>query len=82
MEMPVALTKAAVLLSYLQVAIQLVPQKRRIWPCVLPHSIILSTVQLRHRLVGLVVKASASRAEGPGLESRAGIFRGRVIPVT
>ena len=28
------------------------------------------------RLVGLVVKASASRAEGPGFESRAGIFSG------
>ena len=36
------------------------------------------------RLVGLVVKASASRAEGPGFESRLrpGFFRGRVIPVT
>ena len=37
-----------------------------------------------HRLVGLVVKASASRAEGPGFESRLrrDFFRGRVIPVT
>ena len=36
------------------------------------------------RLVGLVVKASASRAEDPGFESRLrpGFFRGRVIPVT
>ena len=32
------------------------------------------------RLVGLVVKASTSRAEDPGFESR--IFRGRVISVT
>ena len=31
------------------------------------------------RLVGLVVKASASRAENPACD---GIFRGRVIPVT
>ena len=33
------------------------------------------------RLVGLVVKASASRAEGPGFKSRLrpGFFRGRVI---
>ena len=37
-----------------------------------------------HRLIGLVVKASASRAEDPGLESRLrrDFFRGRVIPVT
>ena len=37
-----------------------------------------------HRLVGLVVKASASRAEDPGFESRLSwdFFRGRVIPVT
>ena len=36
-----------------------------------------------HRLVGLVVKASASRAEDPGFESRLrpDFFRGRVIPV-
>ena len=35
------------------------------------------------RLVGLVVKASASRAEDPGFESRrVGIFPCRVIPVT
>ena len=36
------------------------------------------------RLVGLVVKASTSRAEGPGFESRLrrDFFRGRVIPVT
>ena len=33
------------------------------------------------RLVGLVVKASASRVEDPGFESR-DYFRGRVIPVT
>ena len=38
----------------------------------------------RDRLVGLVVKATASRAEDPGFESRfaPGFFRGRVIPVT
>ena len=37
-----------------------------------------------NRLVGLVVKASASRAEDPGFESRlrGDFFRGRVIPVT
>ena len=37
-----------------------------------------------HRLVGLVVKASALRAEDPGFESRLlrDFFRGRVIPVT
>ena len=36
-----------------------------------------------HRLVGLVVKASASRAEDPGFDSRLrrGDFPGRVIPV-
>ena len=36
------------------------------------------------RLVGLVVKASASRAEDPGFESRLrrDFFRGGVIPVT
>ena len=36
------------------------------------------------RLVGRVVKASASRAEDPGFESRLRrlFFRGRVIPVT
>ena len=36
------------------------------------------------RLVGLVVKASASRAEDPGFESRLrrDFFRDRVIPVT
>ena len=33
-----------------------------------------------YRLVGLVVKASASGAEDPG--SNPGIFPGRVIPVT
>ena len=37
----------------------------------------------KDRLVGLVVKASASRAEDPGFESRLhGIFLDRVIPVT
>ena len=36
-----------------------------------------------NRLVGLVVKASASRAEDPGWNPCCnGIFRGRVIPVT
>ena len=35
-----------------------------------------------YRLVGLVVKASTSRAEDPGFESRFEFFRGRVIPVT
>ena len=36
------------------------------------------------RLLGLVVKAPASRAEGPGFESRLrrDFFRGRVVPVT
>ena len=33
------------------------------------HALCLSS-QMHHRLVGLVVKASASRAEGPGFESR------------
>ena len=33
-----------------------------------------------HRIDGLVVKASVSRAEDPGFESR--LLRGRVIPVT
>ena len=43
----------------------------------------LSSPQTKDRLVGLVVKASASRAEDPGFESRLqGFFRGRVIPVT
>ena len=38
---------------------------------------------LRDRLVGLMVKASTSRAEDPGFESRHDrIFPGRVIPVT
>ena len=38
----------------------------------------------RDRLVGLVVKGSASSAENPGFESRLSqkFFRGRVIPVT
>ena len=38
----------------------------------------------KDRLVGLVVKASASRAEGPGsrIPLAPGFFRGRVIPVT
>ena len=36
-----------------------------------------------HHLVGLVVKASALRAEDPGFESAChGIFLGRVTPVT
>ena len=37
-----------------------------------------------HRIVGLVVKASASRVADPGFESRErrGIFPGRVMPVT
>ena len=45
---------------------------------------ILHFIASCHRLVGLVVKASASRAEGPGFESRLrrNFFRGRVIPVT
>ena len=36
------------------------------------------------RLFGLVVRASSSRVEDPGFESRLrlGIFPGRVIPVT
>ena len=38
----------------------------------------------RHRLVGLVVKASASRAKEPGFESRLrkDFFRDRVLRVT
>ena len=38
----------------------------------------------KDRLCGLVVKASASRAEDPGFESRLlrDFFRDRVIPVT
>ena len=47
--------------------------------------VVVGTVVLSEdRLVGLVVKASASRAEGPGFESRLrrDFFRGRVIPVT
>ena len=37
-----------------------------------------------HRLIGIVVKASALRAEDCGFEShlRRGLFWGRVIPVT
>ena len=49
------------------------------------HLCLWSTMsRLPHRLVGLVVKASASRAEGSGFESRSrrDFFRGRVIPVT
>ena len=44
----------------------------------------LSLLLIPDRLVGLVVKASASRVEDPGFESRLrpGFFRGRVIPVT
>ena len=40
-------------------------------------------VRCQYRLVGLVVKASASRAEDPGFGSRfaPGFFRGRVILV-
>ena len=40
--------------------------------------------QHNYRLVGLVVKASASRADGPGFESRLrrDFFRGRVILVS
>ena len=34
------------------------------------HPVRLDTVSQSHRLVGLVVKASASRAEDPGFESR------------
>ena len=43
-----------------------------------------SLASSKNRLVGLVVKASASRAEDPGFESRLrrDFFRGRVIPVT
>ena len=40
----------------------------------------ISTRMPPHRLVGLMVKVSASRAVDPG--SNAGFFRGRVIPVT
>ena len=47
-------------------------------------AIVIGTLPTADRLVGLVVKASASRAEGPGFESRLrrDFFRGRVIPVT
>ena len=43
-----------------------------------------ATADIAHRLVGVVVKASASRAEDPAFESRLrrDFFRGRVIPVT
>ena len=43
-----------------------------------------TTAALVHRLVGLVVKASASRVEDLGFKSRLlrDFFRGRVIPVT
>ena len=42
------------------------------------------SVSYEDHLVDLVVKASASRAEGPGFESRLrrDFFLGRVIPVT
>ena len=45
---------------------------------------VIPSVLSSDRLVGLLVKASASRAEGPGFESRLrqDFFRGRVIPVT
>ena len=49
---------------------------------------LLTTLRVKvraiHRLVGLVVKASASRAEDPGFESclRGDFLRGRVIPET
>ena len=36
----------------------------------MPYGKILRVVSFYHRLVGLVVKASASRAEDPGFESR------------
>ena len=47
-------------------------------------SICDSTVNTPNRLVGLVVKAFASRAEDPRFESRLHreFFRGQVIPVT
>ena len=44
--------------------------------------VVLGVLCFNH-LVGLVVKASASRAEGPGSNpASTGIFPGRVIPVT
>ena len=51
-------------------------------PCLLSQSSHCYT--LPDRLFGLVVKASASRVEGPGFESRLrrDFFQGRVIPVT
>ena len=49
-----------------------------------PRYVIVSFCSPLYRLVGLVVKASTSRAKDPGFESRfaTGFFRGRVIPVT
>ena len=46
--------------------------------------VIIVTLEGVDHLDGLVVKASASIAEGPGFESRLrrDFFRGRVIPVT
>ena len=53
-------------------------------PCPYPlsiyHAKIYTFTCILDRLIGLVVKASASRAEDPGFESR--LCRGRVIPVT
>ena len=48
-----------------------------------PQTLIIIVAHEDH-LVGLVVKTSASRAEGPGFDSRLrrDFFRGRVIPVT
>ena len=49
-----------------------------------PQRVLFSFLLLNNHLVGLVVKASASRAEDPGFESRLrrDFFRGRVIPMT
>ena len=46
--------------------------------------LLVSCFFVSYRRVGLVVKASASRAEDPGFESRLrrDLFRDRVIPVT
>ena len=44
--------------------------KRRYSSYRLPLSVSCASPRFTHRLVGLVVKASASRAEGPGFESR------------
>ena len=64
-----------------QASVELAGYGSVIWPDSLSDNVQL---QSSDRLVRLLVKASASRAEGPGFESRLRrhFFRGRVIPVT